>query len=119
MLYDLVAEPVAASIAYGLGRADGDELILVFDLGGGTLDVSLVESFEGCLEVIATDGDARLGGDDWDRSLMQWVLQQAAWPDERCISPLQILFSCATKGCGHLFARFEATHSTSLVILCQ
>jgi molecular chaperone DnaK (HSP70) len=79
------AEPVAASLAYGLSRAEEDALILVFDLGGGTFDVSLVECFEGCLEVIATEGDARLGGDDWDRCLMHWVLQQADFPNTRCL----------------------------------
>ena len=76
-------EPVAASIAYGLGRGTEDSLILVFDLGGGTFDVSLVECFEGCLEVLATDGDARLGGNDWDSKLMQWVTQQVLGTESR------------------------------------
>jgi molecular chaperone DnaK len=75
---------VAASIAYGLGRPEEDSLILVFDLGGGTFDVSLVECFEGCLEVIDMDGDASLGGDDWDRCLMDWVVQQASISPARC-----------------------------------
>lgn len=77
------AEPVAASIAYGLGRGIEDSLILVFDLGGGTFDVSLVECFEGCLEVLVTGGDARLGGNDWDSKLMQWVLQQVPNAEDR------------------------------------
>ncbi|CAL8460699.1 g230 [Coccomyxa elongata] len=79
----LLQEPVAASIAYGLGRGIEDSLILVFDLGGGTFDVSLVECFEGCLEVLATGGDARLGGNDWDSKLMQWVLQQVPGAEDR------------------------------------
>ncbi|KAK9846442.1 hypothetical protein WJX81_003839 [Elliptochloris bilobata] len=69
----LLQEPVAAALAYGLGRAADEALILVFDLGGGTFDCSLVEAFEGCLEVIAAGGDARLGGDDWDRALLTWL----------------------------------------------
>lgn len=77
------AEPVAASIAYGLGRGTEDSLILVFDLGGGTFDVNLVECFEGCLEVLASGGDARLGGNDWDSRLMQWVLQHVPGAEDR------------------------------------
>jgi molecular chaperone DnaK (HSP70) len=80
----MCAEPVAASIAYGLGRGTEDSLILVFDLGGGTFDVSLVECFEGCLEVLATEGDARLGGNDWDSHLMQWIMQQVPGTESRC-----------------------------------
>ncbi len=74
---------MAASIAYGLGRGIEDSLILVFDLGGGTFDVSLVECFEGCLEVLATGGDARLGGNDWDSKLMQWVLRHVPGAEDR------------------------------------
>jgi hypothetical protein len=61
------AEPVAAAMAYGYGKQTDYETILVFDLGGGTLDVSLLDCFEGILEVLDTAGDSALGGDDWDR----------------------------------------------------
>jgi hypothetical protein len=67
------AEPVAAALAYGYGRAADYETLLVFDLGGGTLDVSLLDCFEGILEVLGTAGDSALGGDDWDRcALGEW-----------------------------------------------
>ncbi len=61
------AEPVAAAMAYGYGKLTDYETILVFDLGGGTLDVSLLDCFDGILEVLDTAGDAALGGDDFDR----------------------------------------------------
>ena len=70
------AEPVAAAMAYGLGKKDDADTILVIDLGGGTYDVSLLEGFEGILEVLATGGDACLGGDDFDRAIARWIRQQ-------------------------------------------
>ena len=63
-----ISEPVAAAMAYGLGKREQADTILVLDLGGGTYDVSLLEGFEGILEVLATGGDAGLGGDDFDRA---------------------------------------------------
>lgn len=69
-------EPVAAAMAYGLHHNQEEEAILVFDLGGGTYDVSLLESFEGIFEVLATGGDSRLGGDDWDKAIADWCLQK-------------------------------------------
>ena len=74
--YQTGAEPVAAAMAYGLQHNQEEEAILVFDLGGGTYDVSLLEGFEGIFEVLATGGDSRLGGDDWDRAIADWCLQQ-------------------------------------------
>ena len=72
----VAAEPVAAAMAYGLQHNQEEEAILVFDLGGGTYDVSLLEGFEGIFEVLATGGDSRLGGDDWDSAIVDWCLQQ-------------------------------------------
>lgn len=63
-------------MAYGLHHNQEEEAILVFDLGGGTYDVSLLEGFEGIFEVLATGGDSRLGGDDWDSAIVDWCLQQ-------------------------------------------
>lgn len=63
-------------MAYGLQHNKEEEAILVFDLGGGTYDVSLLEGFEGIFEVLATGGDSRLGGDDWDRAIADWCLLQ-------------------------------------------
>ena len=62
----IINEPTAAALAYGLDKTDQDQTILVFDLGGGTFDVSLLEIGDGVFEVKATNGDNRLGGDDWD-----------------------------------------------------
>ncbi|KAF6262361.1 Hsp70 protein-domain-containing protein [Scenedesmus sp. NREL 46B-D3] len=74
----LIQEPVAAAMAFGFGKPYDAELLLVFDLGGGTFDLSLVDSFEGIMEVLGTDGDAQLGGDDFDAALAAWLQQQLA-----------------------------------------
>ena len=66
----IVNEPTAAALAYGLDKGEKDQTILVFDLGGGTFDVSLLEIGEGVVEVKATSGDNHLGGDDWDQKIV-------------------------------------------------
>ena len=72
----IINEPTAAALAYGLDKAGSDQTILVFDLGGGTFDVSLLEIGEGVFEVKATKGDNRLGGDDWDARIVDWLVKQ-------------------------------------------
>ena len=69
----LVAEPTAAALAYGLEKSD-EQTVLVFDLGGGTFDVSVLEIAEGVFDVKSTAGDDKLGGDDWDQVLIDWML---------------------------------------------
>lgn len=69
----IINEPTAAALAYGLDKSDKDEKILVFDLGGGTFDVSVLEISEGVFEVLSTAGDNHLGGDDWDQRIMNWI----------------------------------------------
>ena len=71
----IVNEPTAAALAYGLDKGD-DQTILVYDLGGGTFDVSLLEIGEGVVEVKATSGDNHLGGDDWDNAIVQWMVKK-------------------------------------------
>jgi len=71
----IVNEPTAAALAYGLDKGDKEQTILVFDLGGGTFDVSLLEIGEGVVEVKATNGDNNLGGDDWDQSLVDHLVK--------------------------------------------
>ena len=71
----IVNEPTAAALAYGLDKGD-DQTILVFDLGGGTFDVSLLEIGEGVVEVKATSGDNHLGGDDWDARVVEWMVKR-------------------------------------------
>jgi molecular chaperone DnaK len=72
----IVNEPTAAALAYGLDKGETDQTILVFDLGGGTFDVSLLEIGEGVIEVKATNGDNHLGGDDWDQKVMDWLIDK-------------------------------------------
>ena len=69
----IINEPTAASLAYGLDKKD-DERIAVYDLGGGTFDISVLEIGEGVFEVLATDGDTQLGGDDWDNVIIDWIV---------------------------------------------
>lgn len=71
----IVNEPTAAALAYGLDKGDKEQTILVFDLGGGTFDVSLLEIGDGVVEVKATNGDNHLGGDDWDQSLVDFLVK--------------------------------------------
>ena len=71
----IINEPTAAALAYGLGK-DKSEKIAVFDLGGGTLDVSILDIGDGTFEVVATAGDNKLGGDDWDNVLADWIRAQ-------------------------------------------
>jgi molecular chaperone DnaK len=72
----IVNEPTAAALAYGLDKGDKEQTILVFDLGGGTFDVSLLEIGDGVIEVKATNGDNHLGGDDWDQKIMDWLVDK-------------------------------------------
>ena len=71
----IINEPTAAALAYGLDK-DNDETVLVFDLGGGTFDVSILELSEGTFEVKATNGDTHLGGDDFDKKVMNWIVAE-------------------------------------------
>ena len=72
----IVNEPTAAALAYGLDKTDKDQTVLVFDLGGGTFDVSLLDISDGVFEVKATNGDNHLGGDDWDQRIVDWLVTQ-------------------------------------------
>ena len=71
----IINEPTAASLAYGLDKQEADETILVFDLGGGTFDVSVLEIGDGVFEVKSTSGDTKLGGDDWDEKIINWLTE--------------------------------------------
>jgi molecular chaperone DnaK len=72
----IINEPTAASLAYGLDKEGQDQTILVFDLGGGTFDVSVLEIGEGVFEVKATSGNTQLGGDDWDERIIDWLVTE-------------------------------------------
>ena len=69
----IINEPTAAALAYGLDKEESDQTILVFDLGGGTFDVSVLELGDGVFEVKSTSGDTQLGGDDWDDAVIEWL----------------------------------------------
>jgi molecular chaperone DnaK len=71
----IINEPTAAALAYGLDKEDSDRTVLVFDLGGGTFDVSVLEIGEGVFEVKSTSGNTKLGGDDWDDKVMEWLVK--------------------------------------------
>ncbi|MEK9581331.1 MAG: Hsp70 family protein, partial [Acidimicrobiaceae bacterium] len=71
----IINEPTAAALAYGLDKETEDQTILVFDLGGGTFDVSVLELGDGVFEVKSTSGDTNLGGDDWDEAIIDWLAE--------------------------------------------
>src|SRR3712207_1552532 len=71
----IINEPTAASLAYGLDKMDSNQKILVYDLGGGTFDVSILELGDGVFEVLATNGDTKLGGDDFDQKVMDYIAE--------------------------------------------
>ena len=72
----IINEPTAAALAYGLDKGSADETVLVFDLGGGTFDVSVLEIGDGVFEVKSTNGDTHLGGDDWDDRIINWMVER-------------------------------------------
>ena len=74
----IINEPTAASLAYGLDKEEGSHKILVYDLGGGTFDVSILELGDGVFEVLATNGDTRLGGDDFDEVILNYLADNFA-----------------------------------------
>lgn len=71
----IINEPTAAALAYGINKKDKEQKILVYDLGGGTFDVSILDMADGTFEVLATNGDTHLGGDDWDQVIMDWLIK--------------------------------------------
>ena len=72
----IINEPTAAALAYGLDKEEADQTILVFDLGGGTFDVSVLEIGDGVFEVKSTAGDNHLGGDNWDKAIVEWLVAE-------------------------------------------
>lgn len=72
----IINEPTAAALAYGADKTDKEQKILVYDLGGGTFDVSVLDMADGSFEVLATSGDNKLGGDDWDQKIIDWLLAE-------------------------------------------
>jgi molecular chaperone DnaK len=106
----IVNEPTSAALAYGLDKGEKEQTILVFDLGGGTFDVSLLELGDGVVEVKATSGDNHLGGDDWDQCLVDWVLSRFAVDLTRDKMAMQRIREAAEK------AKIELSAATSATI---
>lgn len=72
----IINEPTAAALAYGLDKGTGDKKIAVYDLGGGTFDISILELGDGVFEVLSTNGDTHLGGDDFDNVIISWLADE-------------------------------------------
>ena len=72
----IINEPTAAALAYGIEKTNKEQKVLVFDLGGGTFDVSILDMMDGTFEVLSTAGDNKLGGDDWDEKIIQWLIEE-------------------------------------------
>src|SRR3954471_24078354 len=98
----IINEPTAAALAYGLDKENADQTILVFDLGGGTFDVSILELGDGVFEVKATSGDNHLGGDNWDKAIVDWLVAEFKKDEGQDLSQdkmaLQRLYQEAEKG---------------------
>ncbi|HEY0495018.1 MAG TPA: molecular chaperone DnaK [Kutzneria sp.] len=105
----IVNEPTSAALAYGLDKGANEQTILVFDLGGGTFDVSLLELGDGVVEVKATSGDNHLGGDDWDQCVVDWVLGRFAIDLTRDKMAMQRIREAAEKAKIELSAAMTAT----------
>jgi molecular chaperone DnaK len=105
----IVNEPTSAALAYGLDKGAKEQTILVFDLGGGTFDVSLLELGDGVVEVKATSGDNHLGGDDWDQCVVDWVLGRFAIDLTRDKMAMQRIREAAEKAKIELSATTTAT----------
>lgn len=119
----LINEPTAAAVAYGLDN-DGvtesaeqaDRTIVIYDLGGGTFDVSILRLQKGVFEVLSTGGDTALGGDDIDREVAQWVLQTAAWNGELSPQQYAALLSASRRAKEQLSARDEVSIELEAVL---
>jgi molecular chaperone HscA len=107
----LLSEPTAAAVAYGLDQG-GEGLIAVYDLGGGTFDISILRLHHGVFEVLATGGDSALGGDDFDSQIAEWILQQVGWQQD--LSPTQYRHLLAVAKAAKEALAFETEASIDL-----
>ena len=113
----IINEPTAASLAYGLDKK-ANQKIAVFDLGGGTFDVSILEIGEGVFEVLSTNGDTHLGGDDFDKRIIDWMVDEFKKSDGIDLSrdpmALQRLKEAAEKAKIELSSTKETTHQSAV-----
>ena len=127
----ILSEPTAAALAYGLDKLEEHRKIAVFDLGGGTFDISILEMRGGVFQVLATAGDTQLGGDDIDRALAEWILGKGAQPSgcettapaarrARPGRPSQTLLSAAMhRRCGQECPRSPSMQRTRLIVAAE
>src|SRR5207248_2355037 len=109
-------EPTAAALAYGFHESRQDKILLIFDLGGGTFDVSVVELFEGALEVRASSGESFLGGEDFTRTLAARVLESQGFPFERTEMEAPRLMSRMIQQCELAKCRLSRQETTTVRI---
>src|SRR5207244_1235268 len=112
-------EPTAAALAYGFHESAEDKTLLIFDLGGGTFDVSVVELFEGTLEVRASSGESVLGGEDFTRTLAARVLQTQGWNFERAELVAPLMVSRLTQQCELAKCRLSREGSVTVRVPAQ
>ncbi|QEL18008.1 Hsp70 family protein [Limnoglobus roseus] len=112
----ILNEPTAAAIAYGFQGADENKIVLVFDLGGGTFDVSVVEQFDGTLEVRSSAGETSLGGEDFTRTLAARVLESVGLPFERAEATLPLVVSRVIQQCERAKCQLSRETSTTVKV---
>lgn len=110
----ILNEPTAAAIAYGFQGADENKVILVFDLGGGTFDVSVVEQFDGTLEVRSSAGETALGGEDFTRALAARVLESVGLPFERAEATLPLVVARVLQQCERAKCQLSREETTTV-----
>ncbi|MEA3055716.1 MAG: molecular chaperone DnaK, partial [Actinomycetota bacterium] len=110
----IINEPTAAALAYGLDKEGADQTILVFDLGGGTFDVSVLEIGDGVFEVKSTSGDVHLGGDDWDERVIDWLVQTFKTNEGVDLSPDKMAMQRLKEAAEKAKIELSSTQSTQI-----
>jgi molecular chaperone DnaK len=110
----IINEPTAAALAYGLDKEGADQTILVFDLGGGTFDVSVLEIGDGVFEVKSTSGDVQLGGDDWDQRVIDWLVQTFKSTEGVDLSPDKMAMQRLKEAAEKAKIELSSTQSTQI-----
>jgi molecular chaperone DnaK len=110
----IINEPTAAALAYGLDKEGADQTILVFDLGGGTFDVSVLEIGDGVFEVKSTSGDVHLGGDDWDQRVIDWLVESFKGKEGVDLSPDKMAMQRLKEAAEKAKIELSSTQSTQI-----
>ncbi len=110
----IINEPTAAALSYGIDKTDKEQKILVYDLGGGTFDVSILELSEGTFEVLSTSGDNHLGGDDWDNVIVDWIKEQIKKSDNFDVSEDKMAMSRLKEAAEKAKIELSGSESTTI-----